>query len=234
MTPESVPGDFERVLVVGAHPDDAEFFAGGTLATLARAGVSVGLVVCTDGSLGGRGIDDTARVRREEQRAAADALGIGEVTHLDHADGALEPGDELRRQLVREIRRQRPELVLGHDPRTLWTRFGRQAALGHSDHRAAGRALLDALYPRGRSPNFYRELDLEPWWPRELWLFDTQEPDWLADVSNGWEPKLAALRRHESQAESGGGLLRLAEALARRLGSPECPAEAFVRLELAG
>jgi len=218
---------FERVLAIGAHPDDAEYFAGGTLARLADAGAEVALVVCTDGARGGRGIDDVARVRAGEQARAAQIVGFREQVNLRRPDGELANDDRLRAELALAVRRERPELVLAHDPRTLWNVYGGRAHPGHSDHRAAGQAALDALYPRAASPNFYAEQlaepGVEPWYPREVWLFDTAQPDLHIDVSATFARKLDALRAHVSQ-NRGDGLLRGARALGL--------AEPFARLVL--
>jgi len=168
-----------RVLAVGAHPDDVEFYAGATLASLAREGAEVRIVVCTDGSRGGEGGTELAAVRRREAEQAAAALGCTRPRFLGYTDGELVNHDALRRELVREIRVARPELLLAHDPTTLWTRRGALAQLGHSDHRAAGEAVLDALYPRSLLSSFYPELaaqGLAPWFARELWLLTRQPP----------------------------------------------------------
>lgn len=227
----------ERVLVVGAHPDDAEFSAGGTLARWSDAGTQVALVVCTDGGRGGRGVEDIAEVRRREQTEAAKLLGIHEVVRLDHPDGELVCDEVLRGELVRAIRSERPHVVLTHDPTTLWRTFGSRTFLGHTDHRAAGQATLDALYPRARSPHFFPEQlsteGLDLWSPRELWLFDTQEADTRVDITPTLERKLEALRLHASQADAGGGLVEAARAVATRVGSPDAPAEGFRVLRLA-
>jgi len=228
---EGLPA-FARVLALGAHPDDAEFFAGGTLARLRDAGARVVLAVCTDGSRGGRGAAEMAAVRAREQVDAAARLGIDEVAALGFEDGRLEPGEALRERVVAIVRRERPELVLGHDPRTLWTRLGGRVHLGHSDHRAAGQALLDAVYPRAASPNFYPDAGGAPWCPRELWLFDTEAPDLAVDVSATLERKLDALRAHASQEAVAGGLVEAARQLAEGHGGPGRPAEAFVRLRV--
>jgi LmbE family N-acetylglucosaminyl deacetylase len=226
----------ERVLAIGAHPDDVEFGAGGTLGRLRELGARIAVVVCTDGGRGGRELADPAAVRRAEQEQAAKVLGIEDVTMLAHPDGALTPGARLVGELVRAIRRTRPELVLAHDPRTWWQPFGRVVHPGHSDHRAAGAATLDALYPRAASPNFYAEQlaeeGLAPWYPRELWLFDAAEPDLVVDVAASFERKLEALRAHESQEGAAGGLVAAAQAAAALRGAPGRPAEAFQRLRL--
>ncbi len=234
---QTLPFVPQRVLAIGAHPDDVEYFAGATVAQLRDAGAQVAMVVCTDGAQGGRNLDDPAAVRRVEQGHAAAALGIDDWQWLAHPDGALAPGDPLRGDLVRALRRVRPELVLAHDARTLWTIIGGIAQPGHSDHRAAGQATLDAIYPRSPSPNFYPEHvggadALKPWYPRELWLFDTPQPDLFVDATAGYERKEASLRAHASQEEAVGGLLAHARAIGAHWGSAERFAEAFVRLRL--
>lgn len=195
-----------RVLAVGAHPDDVEFYAGATLAGLAREGADVQIVICTDGSRGGGGGAELAAQRRSEAERAAAALGCARPRFLGYADGELVNDDALRRDLVREIRAVRPELLLAHDPTTLWISSGALARLGHSDHRAAGEAVLDALYPRSLLGSFYPELaaqGLAPWIARELWLFDTTAPDHFREVGALREVKREALFCHASQNPTG-------------------------------
>lgn len=224
-----------RALAIGAHPDDVEFYAGGTVRRLVEAGAEVTLVVCSDGGRGGAAREPAA-LRRAEQDAAADRLGIARLVWLGHPDGELAPGDPLRAELVRELRRARPELVLAHDPQTLWTVIGGLAEPGHSDHRAAGQAAIDAVYPRAASPHYHPEQlathGLEPWYPRELWLFDTAVPDLRVEVAGAFPRKLDALRQHASQEAAAAGLLGPARAHAAHWGAAERPAEAFVRLRL--
>jgi LmbE family N-acetylglucosaminyl deacetylase len=227
----------QRVLAIGAHPDDVEYFAGATVAQLRDVGAQVALVVCSDGARGGRDLDDPAAVRREEQGRAAAALGIDDWFWLAHPDGALATGDPLRGDLVRSVRRVRPELVLAHDPRTLWTIIAGIAQPGHSDHRAAGQATLDAIYPRSPSPNFHPEHlggddALKAWYPREVWLFDTAQPDLPVDATAGFERKEASLHAHASQEQAVGGLVAAARAMGAHWGSADRRAEAFVRLRL--
>jgi LmbE family N-acetylglucosaminyl deacetylase len=154
------------------------------------------------------------------------------VTHLGLADGELEATGELRGALVRAIRRLRPEVVLGHDPTTLWTPVGDRVELGHTDHRAAGQALLDAVYPRSANPNFHPELELDPWCPREIWLFDTVKQDLVVDVTDAWPRKLDALRAHASQESVAGGLTKPATELAQRYREGSRMGEGFVRLKI--
>ncbi len=218
---------FDRVLAIGAHPDDAEYFAGGTLARFADACAQVALVVCTDGGRGGRGFENVAQVRAGEQANAAKVIGFRDAANLGRPDAALVNDDALRAELALAVRRRRPELVLTHDPRTLWNVYGGRAHPGHSDHRAAGQAVLDALYPRAASPHFFPEQLAEPgvetWYPREVWLFDTASPDLHIDVSATFARKLEALAAHVSQNRDD-GLLRGARSLGEN--------EPFVRLVL--
>ena len=213
----------ERVAVFGAHPDDAEFSAGGTLARFVDLGVEVTLVVCTDGSRGGRGVDDIALVRSGEQERAAEELGIKRIQSLGRVDGEVVCDEELRADVCRAIRELRPDLVLTHDPTTLWRRFGSRTFLGHTDHRATGQAVLDAIYPRSGNPNFFPEQlmrGVKPWEPDHLWLFDTPTPDARVDIASTLERKLAALRRHESQSASAGGMVEAARRMAIADGAP--------------
>ena len=229
---ETVPIDLDRVLSVSAHPDDSEFFAGGTLAQLVDNGVDVTLVVCTDGSKGGRDLNNIVEVRSEEQDQAAAALGIKTIIKLGFKDGELAPGEDLRVRLIEIIRQVRPEIIFVHHPQTFYKRYGKTTQIGHSDHRAAGTALLEAIYPRAASPNFYPGLGGEPWSPREVWLFDCETPDHVVDISDGMDRKINALTAHKSQHGAGGGLAQAAQRVARLHGSKHQPAEVFVRLPL--
>jgi LmbE family N-acetylglucosaminyl deacetylase len=225
-----------RVLAIGAHPDDVEYFAGATLAGFAAAGATVGVVICTDGARGGaEGGAFLAERRRAEAERAAESLGLQAPIFLGHPDGGLVVDDGLRRDLVREIRRARPELVLVHDPSTLFTPVGPIFQMGHSDHRAAGQATLDAIYPRLFLASFYPELAAEgfrPWFVRELWLFDTSQADHCVPVLAGRDAKRRALACHASQNAAGlsAGADALEASFAKQGGGD---AEGFRRLRLA-
>jgi LmbE family N-acetylglucosaminyl deacetylase len=216
-----------RVLAVGAHPDDAEFYAGGTLARLAESGAHVALVVCTGGGRGGRDLDDPVAARAAEQEAAARHVPFHARENLGRADGELVNDDALRERLVLALRRHRPDLVVTHDPRLVFAPVRDRFRLSHSDHRAAGQGLLDSVYPRAPSPNFFpkqlTEAGVGTWFPREVWLMDTAEPTVRVDVTKTFERKLEALRAHASQ--------NLEDSLVRAARSIG-PAEDFVRLVL--
>ena len=187
-----------RALAVGAHPDDVEFGCGGTLAKWAAAGCAISHLVCTDGSKGSwdpdQDVAELVALRREEQRAAARALGgSGDVVFCGWTDGELEAGLRQRWEVASWIRRLRPEVVLGHDP---WKRYRL-----HPDHRAAGFLLTDGIVA-ARDPHFFPELAAPPHRPTTLLLWEADEPDHVEDVSGHLDTKLAALLCHRSQYRS--------------------------------
>jgi LmbE family N-acetylglucosaminyl deacetylase len=193
----------QRVLVIFSHPDDAEFGAAPSIAALTAAGARVDYVVTTDG---GKGTDDPAMTperlaatRVAEQRAAADVLGVREVVHLGHPDGYLEPSLELRRDLVRQIRRFRPELVIAQNPQR---RADGNPFIAHPDHLATGEATLAAVYPAARDRlNFPELLDegLEPWKVAQVLVTGVERTNLWLDVTATYDTGLAALRCHVSQ-----------------------------------
>ncbi len=185
-------------LAVGAHPDDVEFGAGGTLAKWAAQGCTVHYVVCTDGSKGSWDPDaDIAALvttRQREQREAARRLGAtGEVVFLGRVDGELVSGLDERRDLARWIREIRPDVALGHDP---WKRYRI-----HPDHRHAGLLLCDAIVA-ARDPHFFRELGAAPHRPDVLLLWEADQVSHVEDVSATVDTKLHALEAHTSQFRS--------------------------------
>jgi LmbE family N-acetylglucosaminyl deacetylase len=234
VSPSSTIAGPSRVLAIGAHPDDLEFFAGATLAGLVAAGASVTMVICTDGARGGHDGSGLAARRRVEAEEAAAALGLGRPTFLGFPDGELANDDALRRLLVDSIRRTRPELLLVHDPATLWKRMGDLVRFGHSDHRAAGQATLDAIVPRAPLAAYSPEhaaAGVKPWLVRETWLFDTTDPEHFIDVRPALAVKRASLERHASQ--NPGLLLSDMDRLqAHHAATAGFPAEGFQRLRI--
>lgn len=190
------------VLVVMAHPDDAEFSAGGTLARWTAAGSTVTYCICTNGDKGtsdpSMDPGEVARIREAEQRAAAAVLGVHDIVFLGHPDGTLMPTLELRRDVVRVIRQVRPAAVLTADP----TRRYGPGFLNHPDHRAAGEAALDAVYPSARDPLVFPELaaaGYEPHKVLEIFIANPTEPNCAVDIGATLETKIAALCEHRSQ-----------------------------------
>lgn len=193
---------FSSALVLVAHPDDAEFMCGGTIARWARDGCQVHYVVVTDGSAGsnepGASREELRAVREREQRDAADVLGVRSITFLGELDGMLEVTLDTRRKVTREVRRIRPEVIVAPDPSRLWYGDG---YINHSDHKAAGQLALSAVMPDAPTRLMFPELldeGLEPFEVPNLWLA-SNEPDTFVDIADTIEVKLEALARHVSQ-----------------------------------
>ena len=188
----------ESVMAIVAHPDDAEFGAAGTLAKFAKEGKKVYIVVCTAGNKGTPDPDmqgeDLAALREREQLGASAELGITETIFLGNPDGELYPTLDFRKQLVEQIRRYRPDVVISHDP---W----RPYAL-HPDHRAVGITVADAVYPTARDAIYFHdhyEAGLMPWKVGEIWFYGAEKPDHWVDISETFPLKIAALKQHDSQ-----------------------------------
>jgi LmbE family N-acetylglucosaminyl deacetylase len=198
--------DVERVLVVVAHPDDAEFWAGGTIARWTDTGIDVTYCVLTDG--GGGGFDphvprgEIPRIRQTEQRDAAAMLGVREVQFLESAEGSLlDAPRQLHADLVRVIRQVRPQRVVTWSPEWNWQRF----RSCHPDHLATGAAVLRAIYPDASNPfamiHLKQDEGLEPWTVQEAWLINSpqREINHYVDITATFDRKVAAVRAHASQ-----------------------------------
>jgi len=197
----------QNILVVLAHPDDPEFFCGGTLARWARAGhpITYQLLTCGDKGFNESTIaemtpDALCAIRHEEQVAAAKIIGVeAEAIHfMDCPDGYLVPDLNLRRDIVRVIRKFKPDILVTCDPQTLFAVYG----INHPDHRAAGQATMDAVFPAAGNPVFFPELLIEgypPHMPKEVWCSLTMQPNVVLDVTDTWPIKLEAILQHKSQ-----------------------------------
>jgi len=193
----------ESALVIMAHPDDIEFSCAGTLARWAKAGARIGYVLCTSGDVGiaepGMTRARAAEIREAETLAAAAVLGVTDVTFLREPDGLLQPTLELRKKLVREIRRFRPEVLVCSDPTVV---FSRNDYINHPDHRAAGQAALDAVFPAAGQPNLFEELaeeGLRAHKTRKVYVSTAQNPDLYVSIDETIDLKMEALRKHASQ-----------------------------------
>jgi LmbE family N-acetylglucosaminyl deacetylase len=186
-------------LAVYAHPNDADVGCGGTLARWSKAGCEVHLLVCTDGAKGSPDPDLDGRTlatrRAEELAAAADVVGLASHRCLGLADGEVENSDGLRAELVGAVRSLRPDVVLGHDPTSVF--FG-QHYFNHHDHRQAGWALLDALFPAAALPHYYPDRGRAHQVPL-VYLSGTLEPAVWVDITETIDLKLAAVACHGSQ-----------------------------------
>lgn len=214
----------DRVLVVFSHPDDAEFSAAATIAGLTAAGARVDYVVTTDG---GKGTEDPAvtsgqlsATRAAEQRAAADLLGVAEIVHLGYPDGELTPSLELRRDIVRQIRRFRPDLVIAQNP---VRRQDGNPFIGHPDHLATGEATLAAVYPAARDRLNFPELlseGFEPWNVRQVLVSGVERANLYVDVTGTFEIGLQALFCHDSQISDRAAVEARVRQRAAELGEP--------------
>jgi LmbE family N-acetylglucosaminyl deacetylase len=190
----------DRAMVIFAHPDDAEIGSGGVVARWVSEGCEVTYVLCTNGDAGtaDRSLTapELAKKRADEQRAAADFMGVKHVVMLGYPDGELEDTRQFLGDIVRALRRYRPHTVFVHDPYRI---HGFQ----HRDHRKAGLVTTDAVYPFARDhlhfPEQITEDGLEPHKVRELWYWGMDTPNVIVDVSGSIDRQIAALVRHESQ-----------------------------------
>jgi LmbE family N-acetylglucosaminyl deacetylase len=188
------------ILVIIAHPDDAEFGAAGSVAKWTAQGRRVVYVVCTSGEKGtsDRSLtpENLVAIRRREQHAAATLLGVEKVVFLDYRDQELEDTPDFRKAIVRQIRRFRPQTVVTSDPyrRYIW----------HRDHRIVGQVVLDAIFPYARDFLAYPDLideGLEPHKVAEILFFAAEEINLRLDITATFDKKLAALRCHKSQTK---------------------------------
>lgn len=231
----------KSVLGVAAHPDDLDFSAGGTMAVFARQGAEVYYLILTDG---GKGSSDRATTsealrdkRRQEQREACGALGVKDVFFCNYPDGMLENTVDVKRDVVRAIRRVKPDVVVALDPSVLYVVS--HGMINHPDHRAAGQAALDAVYPLARDHMAFPELlaeGLEPHVVRTL-LLAGFHPEWgdnIIDITDTLEYKLQALAAHASQFGDASHIQELARTHAVTSGKRQSYhyGESFVRVDV--
>jgi LmbE family N-acetylglucosaminyl deacetylase len=194
----------ESAMSIVAHPDDIEFSVAGTLARWAKAGARISYVLCTSGDVGidepGMTRSRAAEIREAESLEAARIVGASEVIFLREPDGLLQATLELRKRLVREIRRFRPEVVMTGDPTIVWAGSD---YINHPDHRAAALAALDATFPAAGQPNLFEELALEgisSHKPRKVYVNTWgSDADVFINIEETIDLKIAALRAHKSQ-----------------------------------
>lgn len=194
------------ILAVGAHPDDIDFSASGTVAKWAREGASAYYLICTNGN---KGSDDPkmtsrklAKIRRQEQQNAAKVLGVRKVFFLDHNDGELEPSIQLKGEIVKVIRQVKPTTVITIDPTMRYSIT--RGYINHPDHIAAGEAALSAVFPLARDrltfPNLTKR-GLKPHKVKEVLMTNFDNPNFFVDITDTLELKLKALKEHASQID---------------------------------
>ncbi len=193
-----------RAMFIVAHPDDIEFGCAGTAARWKAGGAEVAYVLVTSGDVGidepGMTRERAAQIRETEQTEAAAEIGVTDVTFLREPDGTVVNTLDLRRRLVREIRRFKPEAVVTFDPTAM---FISEAYVNHPDHRAVGVAAVDAVFPASGQPLVFSELEqegLNAHKVRKLFVVSFNGPgSTVVDISDTLEDKLRSLRKHKSQ-----------------------------------
>ncbi len=193
----------KSALAIFAHPDDIEFTCAATMARWAKEGARVAYVLCTSGDVGidtpGMTRAKAAEIREAESREAASIAGVHEITFLHEPDGLLVASLELRKKLVREIRRFKPEVIVCSDPTAMW---GGDDYINHPDHRAAGLAAVDAAFPASGQPNLFEEMEqegLKAHKVRKVYVGSWGNGNTWVNVDDTIDIKAAALRAHKSQ-----------------------------------
>lgn len=226
------------VLGVVAHPDDLDVGAGGTLARFAAEGADVHYLILTDGSKGSDDpsmtAEDLKAIRRDEQRAGLEVIGGKTVTFLDYPDGELEISLELKKEIVKVIRSLKPDVVVTMDPTVVYSTS--HGIVNHPDHRAAGQATLDAVFPLARDRLAFPELAEASFAPHKtptVLMVNFNTSNYSVDISDYFDKKAKALRSHPSQF-SDDSVIKMMRAMAEAQGKQAgCElAEGFVRLDI--
>lgn len=226
------------VLGVAAHPDDLDFGSAGTIAAWTSKGTKVYYLVLTNGN---KGSADTnaqpaalTELRRQEQRDAAELLGVTEVFFCDYEDGGLVVNMDVKRDIARIIRTVRPDTVITMDPSMLYDE--ERGFINHPDHRAAGQSALDAIYPLARDhlsfPELLQDEGLQPHYVETVLLTNFTKQNFYVNISDTFESKLAAIRAHTSQVPDVEGMESWMRRIAEMMGSKAgCAlAEGFLRI----
>jgi LmbE family N-acetylglucosaminyl deacetylase len=220
----------ERVMVVTAHPDDSEFGAAGTVAKLVKEGREVTYVIVTNGNKGSSDRTMTperlAKIREEEQRNAARTLGVARVEFLGYPDCEVEDTRDVRRDVTRQIRKWKPDLLIAQNPRRTYNLGG-----SHRDHRITAGVALDCVYPLARDHMAFPELlpEYEPHKVRQVYLMQWESPQLVVDIGDFMDLKLKALACHASQFADFAAVERRVRERSAELGKPKgyAFAEAF-------
>jgi LmbE family N-acetylglucosaminyl deacetylase len=223
-------------MVISPHPADPEFGNGGTVAKWARESKETIYVICTNGDKGSSNPDmlpeELAKIREQEQRKSAAIVGVKDVIFLPHADLTLENTPELKKEILKLILTYRPTVVITCDP-------NHSKYTSNPDHRATGRAVLDACWPMALAPNTYRDLleqGLKLHKVQEILMWQTPEPNYYVDITSTYDIKMSACNCHQSQIGSQGNpdfakmLPETAKTAGKAIGVPW--GEAFHRIEV--
>ena len=227
------------VLGVAAHPDDLEFGVAGSMAKFISEGAKGYYLILTNANKGtGDRSMEPARlteIRREEQRQAGKILSLTDIFFCDYDDGYLECSLAVKRDICRAIRTVKPDVVIAMDPSFLYS--SERGFINHPDHRAAGQAALDAVYPLSRDHLAFPELlaeGLEPHEVATMLLLNLDRPDYMIDISQHMDTKLQALGAHTSQVPNPEATFAMVRSWAESLGSKVGAkyAEGFVRIDV--
>jgi LmbE family N-acetylglucosaminyl deacetylase len=194
------------ILGIGAHPDDLDFGSAGSFAKWAKEGHCCYYLVCTDGSKGSDDPNMTEKrliaLRRQEQKDAAKILGVKDVFFLNHKDTELVADLILKKEIVRYIRKLKPNIVLTLDPTFIYS--AKRGFINHTDHRAVGQAALDAVFPMARDRLTFKELEKEGLTPHKvstLYLTKFEDYNEIVDISETIDLKVKALLAHKTQID---------------------------------
>ena len=229
----------KTILAVGAHPDDLEFFAGGTIAKYIEEGATAYYLILTDGSKGSEDhlldASDLIKIRQLEQKQAAEILGVKDVFFFDFIDGELENSLVVRKKIVELVRKIKPDVVITFDPSYLYdVSWG---MVNHPDHRACGQATIDAVFPFSQNRRTFPELyeqgaDIHH--VSKLLLINLRDHNFSVDISTTFEKKLHALGQHVSQKDDSPEIKDLVMRLCKRSGGQDAEhVECFVKLDIS-
>jgi LmbE family N-acetylglucosaminyl deacetylase len=238
MTKKFSPLEPKIVLGIVAHPDDLDVGAGGTMAAFASQGAEVHYLILTDGGKGSEDLTTTSKqlsvIRRQEQQNALDIIGGKTVTFLDYTDGELEISMELKKDIVKVIRKIKPDVVVTLDPTLVYS--ASSGIINHPDHRAAGQATLDAVFPLARDYLTFPELYANGYLPHKtatILLINFDTSNFAVDITDTFDVKKEALNAHVSQfgnIEESSWLHDMAKSKGQQAGYEL--AESFVRIDI--
>lgn len=229
-------------LGVAAHADDLDFGMAGTVAKWAEAGTDVYYLILTNGNKGSSDYEtdpsELTQIRRQEQRDAAKILGVKDVFFCDYEDGMLEISPDVKRDIVRVIRKVKPEVVLCFDPTMVYS--AARGFINHPDHRAAAQSALDAVFPLARDhlsfPELFKDEGLEPHKTAHVLLLNFEATNFYVDISSVIDKKMDALAAHTSQMPNLEQTQQRLKEQAQQIGTSIGVqyAEGFVRIDVAG
>jgi LmbE family N-acetylglucosaminyl deacetylase len=198
---DAMPEDWDRLLAIVAHPDDLEYGAASAVARWTRAGKWVGYVIVTDGEAGIDGLapEEAGPIRVAEQEMSAKLVGVEDVAFLGYRDGVVEYGAALRRDLAREIRRHRPDVLLIATYDLTYGMSAGQRIVNQADHRAVGLASLDAARDAANRWIFPEVVDegFDAWdGVRHVYVMGSNEPTCAVDVTDTIADGIESLKAH--------------------------------------